>query len=162
MAVHKPIPSLSDVQVARFWALVDKSVKSVRGCWTWRGAKSPSGYGKYAIARTDYRAHRVSWTLVNGPIPDGLSLDHLCRNKLCVNPAHLEVVTHTVNVLRGESPTAKNASKTHCHMGHEFTPENTTVNRWNRRVCRACYAARLENRKAAKAWTLERRNRRAR
>lgn len=120
----------------RFWSKVDTS----GDCWPWLGSKNPLGYGKFWLDGSLRKAHRVAYEWCVGPIPDGLHIDHLCRNPSCVNPAHLEAVTHRENVLRGIGPAAKNAIKTHCKNGHEFTPENTY--RWegkpNKRVCRTC------------------------
>lgn len=108
-------------------------------CWSWR-RPSPNGYGMiYANGRPQW-AHRAGYELLVGPIPKGLELDHLCRNRACVNPAHLEPVIHRENCLRGVSRNAENARKTHCLRGHEFTPENTyhPPKRPTRRYCRAC------------------------
>jgi hypothetical protein len=84
-------------------------------------------------------AHRVSYELVKGPIPEGLHLDHLCRTPLCVNPDHLEPVTHRENLLRGNTFAARNAAKTHCVQGHELTPDNLYL-RKDRigRMCMTC------------------------
>lgn len=115
------------------------------GCWSWTSTKSPRGYGSFRRrGRPNVSAHRYSYELLVGPIPDGLELDHLCRNPSCVNPAHLEPVTHQENVLRGASGPALNGAKTHCHRGHEFTPDNTYARKDRRgRHCRAC--ARLQD-----------------
>lgn len=103
-------------------------------CWRWTGARHPAGYGTFG----DHLAHRRSYELHVGPIPAGLTLDHLCRNRWCVNPAHLEAVPLVENVMRGESPPARNARKTHCPQGHPYDEANTywTSNGW--RICRAC------------------------
>lgn len=82
-------------------------------------------------------AHRYAWITLVGEIPAGLHIDHLCRNKVCVNPDHLEPVTPRVNVLRGYSMVAANARATHCTHGHEFTPENTRLKHGDR-ICRQC------------------------
>lgn len=102
-------------------------------CWEWLAARNEFGYGKVKTGNRRTRlAHRVAFELLKGPIPDGLELDHLCRNRGCVNPAHLEPVTHHQNVLRGEV-----ANRTHCPHGHEYTPANTYHLR-GARYCRAC------------------------
>jgi hypothetical protein len=84
------------------------------------------------------RAHRVAFEWLVGPVPKGLVLDHLCRNRGCVNPSHLEPVTQQVNTLRGAGPAARNANKAHCKWGHEFTPENTGVDKRGKRWCKTC------------------------
>jgi hypothetical protein len=86
-------------------------------------------------------AHRLAYQLLVGPIPEGLVIDHLCRNPPCQNPAHMECVTHRENTLRGASPHAMNARKTHCKRGHEFTFQNTYVDAKGCRSCLACRAA---------------------
>lgn len=118
---------------ARFWSKV-KQVPS--GCWEWTAARS-HGYGAYSINAKHVSAHRTSYLTLVGPIPEGLELDHLCRNRACVNPAHLEPVTSQVNTLRGESPSAQQARQTHCQAGHEFTPANTRLSKGHR-YCREC------------------------
>lgn len=118
---------------ARFWAKVEKTDT----CWLWTGCVLRNGYGQaWDGTGRDY-AHRISYELANGPIPDGLQIDHLCRVRHCVNPAHLEAVTMPTNILRGVSPAALNARKTHCVRDHEFTPENTATTA-TQRVCRTC------------------------
>lgn len=117
-----------------FWSRVDKSGV----CWVWQGGMfSENGYGNYRRRA----AHRVAYELCVGPVPDGLTLDHLCRNKRCVNPAHLEPVTTGENVRRGIGPSAQNARKTHCKRGHEFAGENLRVRKGpygSLRMCREC------------------------
>ena len=111
------------------------------GCWEWAASKDRYGYGKFSIKSVHERAHRVAYELIEGPIPASLQLDHLCRNRSCINPAHLEPVAPSENVMRGQSFAALNAIKTHCPAGHEYTSENTY--RWrNARHCRTCVAAR--------------------
>lgn len=123
MAIHKPIPSLTASRTAEFWTLVDKNHPS--GCWVWGGSKS-KGYGSFYIrGHKNLRVHRIAYTLLKGPIPVGLTIDHLCRNRACCNPDHLEPVTNRENVLRGVGVTAVHARQTHCVNGHPFTPENT-------------------------------------
>jgi len=83
-------------------------------CWVWTGALSSDGYGIFRMGDKLYRAHRASYILHKGEIPDGLHIDHLCRNKVCVNPEHLEAVTQKVNNARAA------AAKTHCPRGHNY------------------------------------------
>lgn len=133
--------------LARFWSYVDKNGSD--GCWNWRGATSPDGYGILLVARETVYMPRYSWELANGPMPSGLEPDHLCRNHACVNPNHLEPVTHKENVLRGGSPAAINARKTHCIRGHEYTTENTyIIPSTGGRSCRECIAMHAASRRA--------------
>lgn len=128
--------------VARFWSYVDREGPLPRPdlgrCWSWTGGTSPDGYGILRIARATAYMPRFSYELEHGPMPIGTEPDHLCRNRNCVNPDHLEPVTHRENILRGESPQAINARKTHCPKGHEYTPENIRRQRNGGRLCRAC------------------------
>lgn len=123
----------------RFWPKVAKG-ETTEDCWLWRGGRTESGYAR--LFRNDpkgqLRAHRVAFELMVGPIPEDLTLDHLCRVRHCVNPWHLEPVTLAVNVLRGESLNARNARKTQCHNGHPFDGINTHIDAKGHRSCRAC------------------------
>lgn len=113
----------------RFWASIDRSGDTSGDCWVWTGSRTSEGYGRLLVFGVHYTAHRVSYELHHGPIPDGLVLDHLCRNVSCVNPDHLEPVTDAENVLRGEGSPARNARKTYCKRGHPLDAK---------RVCRVC------------------------
>lgn len=107
-----------------------------QGCWEWTAALQSSGYGCTGIGnRRVGLAHRVAYELLVGPIPAGLQIDHLCRNKRCVNPAHLEPVTASENQRRARSLI------THCPKGHEYTPENTVIVHGRQRNCRECTRA---------------------
>lgn len=135
----------------RFWAKVDW--REPDECWEWQGSLQRHGYGHIYIGKIDgskrFRsAHRVAYELEVGPIPDGLVLDHLCRNPICVNPSHLEPVTQRINLLRGETVPARRAAKTHCKRGHPFDEENTRIDKKGRRVCRTCASDRQRERKA--------------
>jgi hypothetical protein len=106
-------------------------------CMPWPGYLSPDGYGYLSVNNHTRRVHRAVYENVKGKIPPGLVLDHLCRNRSCVNPDHLEIVTPKVNVLRGETITARNAKKTHCVHGHSLDAPNIYLHR-GRRMCLAC------------------------
>jgi hypothetical protein len=119
------------------------------GCWEWTASRFTGGYGMITENGKCRGAHRVMYELLVGPIPEGLGLDHLCRNRGCVNPGHLEPVSIGENVLRGEGITAQNAAKTHCMRGHEFTVENTYAASGKWRACRECHNAKMRRRNAA-------------
>jgi hypothetical protein len=106
------------------------------GCWLWTGYLTPDGYGRFQLDRSSRVAHRVGYEIYVGPISEGLELDHLCRVRHCVNPEHLEAVTHDENLRRGEIGTY-NAVKTHCKRGHALTGGNLYP-KDGRRHCRAC------------------------
>ncbi len=128
---HGPAPLPLPV---RFWRKVIKK----EGCWKWLGYIRPDGYSEFAVDTSrNTPAHRIAYQEVIGPIPAGLQLDHLCRNRACVNPHHLEPVTAQTNTLRGETPAARNVAKTHCPQGHPYDLLNTN-HRGGRRHCRAC------------------------
>ncbi len=124
---------------ARFWTKVRKT----RRCWFWTGAINAQGYGNFYLGKFDGKkkyvgAHVFAWTEENGPVPDGLVLDHTCRARNCVRPSHLRVTTHGENIRAGTGWAGRNAQKTHCIHGHEFTPENTKIAKNGSRHCKAC------------------------
>jgi hypothetical protein len=123
---------------ARFW---DKCMPEPNsGCWLWTGAHNR--YGRLNIEGRSVAAHRLAYTTLVGPIPDGLELDHrVCQTGLCCNPSHLDPVTHAENVRRGrlaETNVARGKARTHCIHGHEYTAENTIRTVTGRRACRVC------------------------
>ena len=123
----------------RFFA---KVTPGANGCWIWTGACVGNGYGHFRVpphGRREY-VHRIAYEMLIGDIPDGLELDHICRVRACVNPWHLEPVTHRENVLRGRAASAFNAVKTHCPQGHPYDDANTYRWRENKRRCRVCNA----------------------
>ena len=107
------------------------------GCWQWTGSLYAVGYGRFSTGGRWVTAHRWCYERLIGPVPPGLDLDHLCRNRPCVNPQHLDPVTRRENLLRGETIPARNSRKTHCPSGHAYTPENTRIYR-SGRYCKAC------------------------
>jgi hypothetical protein len=119
-----------------FWAKVNKT----DGCWEWTRGKS-WGYGVHTSGGKRHKAHRFAYELLVGPIPGGLTLDHLCRNRGCVNPTHLEPVTNRENILRGSSPAATRARQTECKNGHPFDEANTYRDPRGYRECRICKVA---------------------
>ena len=126
----------------------ENMVERTDTCWLWRGAITKKGFGTMHVTsqprKVSAHAHRIAWELYRGPIPDGLTIDHLCRVKHCVNPAHMEPVTSSENTRRSDNPAMQNARATHCKNGHEWTPENTLrqgpQGQW--RWCRECGRAR--------------------
>jgi hypothetical protein len=138
-------PEWSTWATSRFWPKVNKTDT----CWEWTGTTQKRGYGSILHRGKMQLAHRLSWEMVNGPIPEGLVIDHLCRNPRCVRPDHLEPVTNRENLLRGTGFPAENASKTECVNGHPLSGENLEQYGTHRR-CRIC------NREAMKRWRARR------
>ncbi len=138
--------------ITRWWSKVDMG----DGCWEWKGTvvQRPGGlpYGQFKELGRRHRAHRFAYELLVGPIPTGLVIDHLCRNTLCVNPAHMEPVTNAENIARGDAPSAVAKRRSRCAAGHPYSAENTLMEGTIRR-CRACAREKArrarERRKAA-------------
>ena len=143
--------------VERFMAKVHPEPMS--GCWLWTGATKPTGYGNASFfAGETMQAHRMAYEIFVGPIPRGLVLDHKCRTRCCVNPDHLEPVTPSENVARGNTPSvnrARFAAQTHCKRGHALEGRNVILNsapsRRGRtaRICRTCLVDGKRQRRAA-------------
>lgn len=136
----------------RFWAKVD--VGGPDDCWVWTAARTTAGYGQlsagFAGKPQTLLAHRFSYEIAAGPVPDGLHLDHLCRVRHCVNPAHLEPVTIRDNLMRGETLAAANRAKTECPKGHPYDALNTRIRPDGARACRTCGRANWQRWDAAR------------
>jgi hypothetical protein len=133
----RQFPGCSNELEERFWSYID----TAGDCWEWTGGTNHAGYGVFFVGRVDGRrrfaqAHRYAWETLAGPIPSGLTLDHLCKNSRCVNPDHLEPVTRAENSRRNW-PSSANRRKTHCKWGHPFDEENTYWRNGNR-GCLTC------------------------
>lgn len=131
--------------VERFWSRVNKngSIPEKRPelgpCWVWMASKHEQGYGQtFLFPDVAVGAHRVAWYLSGRDFVTGFELDHLCENPSCVCPDHLQQVPPVVNIMRGNSAPARNARRTRCGQGHEFTPRNTKLTRHGHRRCRIC------------------------
>lgn len=152
----RPGLDVDGIEVDRltYYRFVRRVSFAADGCWPW-GGRLCGGYGQFSLDRHRKGAHRVAYQIWHGPMPRELTIDHLCRNRSCVRPSHLEAVPHHVNVLRGEGIPARNAAKTHCINGHDFAPENTMPRRGGGRRCRACHNTRslagYHRRKAARS-----------
>lgn len=128
-------------------ALLMSKIDAGGVCWEWTSGCFSSGYGVFHVCRKAYRAHRVVYEWLVGPIPKDLQPDHLCRNRKCVNPDHIELVTAKVNTLRSNNPAANNARRTSCVNGHALVESNVYRTRDGRRQCRACIKLRAEKHK---------------
>jgi hypothetical protein len=117
-------------------------------CHLWTGTPTAKGYGRFWLNGRNIRAHHYAYVQAHGPIPAGHEIDHLCRNRLCVNPAHLEAVTHRVNVLRSSNVAAIRAAQTHCCRGHHLAGSNLRIRPNGTRQCIACARYRRTTRPA--------------
>jgi hypothetical protein len=151
VAITLPDGTQCSARPADLRRLLDKVAIDENGCWRWTGFISHKGYGRFRFASNVGHAHRFAYVALVGPIGDGLEIDHRCRVRDCVNPEHLEAVTHAENLKRRHP----NGLQTHCREGHEFTPDNTYQRPNGTRLCRICrraekarYRARVAARKA--------------
>ena len=116
----------------------NKIKKMENGCHIWTGAITQAGYGQFGANGIIQYAHRIAYEQKKGKIPEGLEIDHLCRNRSCVNPEHLEAVTCRENIHRGISLMAQRAKQTHCKRGHLFSEDNTYRDHRGYRECKIC------------------------
>ena len=129
----------ADFRRAMWWRI---SEEPISGCWLWTGPINRYGYGVACVSGRRMSAHRAVYEILRGAIPDGLTIDHLCRVTSCVNPWHMEAVPQGVNTLRGNTVSGVNSRKTHCLRGHPFDEQNTRRTRDGYRSCRACLRGR--------------------
>lgn len=136
-----PVLSLTGIVtpplILRIWA---QAPSDENGCLVWTGVLDPHGYGKIKSGGRGYSTHRIAWTWFNGrEIPKGMTVDHLCRNRACCNPVHLDICTPGENALRSPMTLPSiHKAKTHCPQGHPYAGENLIVNNKGNRWCRAC------------------------
>lgn len=135
-----PIPEMSAGDLARFRSKVRQGDGGA--CWPWSGAKSGSGYGAFHLAGRMFQAHRVAVKAAGYSVPRWSVIDHVCRNRLCVNPAHLRTVLRGTNIFENSAaPAYLNSIKTHCPKGHPYSGSNLIKRLTGRRGCRACQSA---------------------
>lgn len=131
------IPTISDIE-----RISPKFYISDTGCWVWTASKNNRGYATFKLRGVGVNTHRVTYAMFYGDVPAGLHIDHLCRTRNCVNPQHMEAVTHAENMRRA----APHNRKTHCKRGHEYTEGNTRLIKYQKgkttlgfhRNCRTC------------------------
>ncbi len=119
--------------------ITSKFIVDPAGCWVWQKSITGGGYGYINWKRKTQKAVRIIYKMLVGPIPPGLQLDHLCRNRACVNPQHVEPVTSRENTMRGLNASAVKARQTACYKGHPFDTTNTYVRSNGTRLCRSCH-----------------------
>lgn len=123
--------------VESFWKKVDQNGPGE--CWSWKACKNRDGYGTVRFLGVSRLAHRIAFLLVRGEIPKGMQIDHVCRNRWCVNPLHMDIVTSSENTKRAR-PWHPELAKTHCPKRHPYDDKNTKRDRRGHRFCRACHA----------------------
>ncbi len=128
---------LRQIKVSPFCRFFSKVEFLENGCWQWVGAMDTDGYGMFSIRRHIVKAHRFIFALLRSELTN--DIDHLCRNRGCVNPWHMEDVTRRTNILRGVSHIADQVKRTHCPKGHPYDVFNTRLSRKGKRSCKECH-----------------------
>lgn len=131
---------------SRLLSKVEKDLET--GCWNFTGSRLPSGYGILWNGKRPTGAHRISFQLFRGEIPLSMEIDHICNNRACVNPDHLQAISHKENILKSSALMGVNARKTHCKRGHPLDGENLHVTPLGARQCKACLRMHARNAKA--------------
>ena len=139
----KSIPRITDKIRIKFWKHVLLPSINPKICWEWQGQRHDKGYGVFDINGKSYLAHRISLAIHGRKLIKGLTVDHLCRNRLCVNPHHLEQVTNKENILRGIGTSATHARKTECKYGHLLSGDNLYFD-GKKRHCKICWRNRAK------------------
>ena len=132
--IQTTVLEISPLLLKKFWS----RIKVVNNCWEWQGGIKMDGYGSFYWNKKQYPSHRIAYQILRGNVPEGLELGHLCRNRKCCNPEHLEPVTHHQNLMRGNTIIAINSRKTHCPQGHPYNGDNLIIKHGSR-VCRICH-----------------------
>lgn len=130
--------------------IAERTTVTDAGCWECSYSKDTSGYAQISFLSGMELVHRLTFTAAHGYVPARLQIDHLCRNRSCCNPAHLEAVTSRENGLRGDTIQARNAAATHCPHGHQYGPDNafpSDLRRGKQRRCRTCHLQKTAERK---------------
>ena len=130
-----------------FERIMARSVKQGE-CLVWTGSTQPTGYGQAWNGNRPEQTHRIVYRHVHGEIPSGLEIDHICKNRTCVNPDHLRAVTHRENMMNSDTVMRENADKVFCKRGHELSGSNLRIDRKGGRICRKCIALHASNARA--------------